>query len=150
MNLLLANIHGHILLLAVALCFHPWTALRKATRPAFGTRLTSYLAASLMFAGNALGWYIYPDYRIEVKRQLYLYSEAAGIGFEVKEHFAFFAVVLSIAGAYAAFVSASQRHPSLTAIVRLSFAAAAILGTIAIGLGIWIVSLNGFAYPAAK
>ena len=134
----------------MALCFHPWTALRKATRPAFGTRLTAYLAASLMFAGNALGWYIYPDYRIEVKRHLYLYSEAAGLGFEVKEHFAFFAVVLSIAGAYAAFVSASQRHPSLTAIVRLSFAAAAILGTIAIGLGIWIVSLNGFAYPAAK
>ena len=150
MNLLLANIHGHILLLAVALCFHPWTALRKATRPAFGTRLTSYLAASLMFAGNALGWYIYPDYRIEVKRHLYLYSEAAGLGFEVKEHFAFFAVVLSIAGAYAAFVSATQRHPSLAPIVRFCFAAAAILGTIAIGLGIWIVSLNGFAYPAAQ
>ena len=63
--------------------------------------------------------------------------------------FAFFAVVLSIAGAYAAFVSANQRHPSLTAIVRLSFAAAAILGTIAIGLGIWVASLRGFAYPAA-
>jgi hypothetical protein len=149
MNLLLANIHGHILLLAVALCFHPWTALRKATRPAFGTRLTAYLAASLMFAGNALGWYIYPDYRIEVKRHLYLYSEAAGLGFEVKEHFAFFAVVLSIAGAYAAFVSASQRHPSLTAIIRLSFAAAAVLGTIAVALGIWVASLRGFAYPEA-
>lgn len=149
MNLLLANIHGHILLLAVALCFHPWVALRKATRPAFGTRLTAYLAASLMFAGNALGWYIYPDYRIDVKRHLYLYSEAAGLGFEVKEHFAFFAVVLSIAGAYAAFVSASQRHLSLTAIIRLSFAAAALLGTIAVALGIWVASLRGFAYPEA-
>lgn len=149
MNLLLANVHGHLLLLAVALCFHPWVALRKATRPAFGTRLTAYLAASMLFAGNALGWYIYPDYRIEVKRHLYLYSEAAGLGFEVKEHFAFFAVVLSIAGAYAAFVSASQRHPSLTAIVRHSFAAAAILGTVAVALGIWVASLRGFAYPAA-
>ncbi len=150
MNLLLANIHGHILLLAVALCFHPWVALRKATRPAFGTRLTAYLAASLMFAGNALGWYIYPDYRIEVKRHLYLYSFAAGRGFEVKEHFAFFALVLAIAGAFAAYAAANSRHPSLTAIVRLCFAAAAILGTIAIGLGIWIVSLRGFAYPAGQ
>ena len=150
MNLLLANIHGHILLLAVALCFHPWVALRKATRPAFGTRLTAYLAASLMFAGNALGWFIYPDYRIEVKRHLYLYSVAAGHGFEVKEHFAFFALVLALAGAFAAYTSANHRHPSLAAIVRLCFAAAALLGTVAIVLGIWIVSLRGFAYPGAQ
>ena len=150
MNLLLANIHGHILLLAVALCFHPWVALRKATRPSFGTRLTAYLAASLMFAGNALGWFIYPDYRIEVKRHLYLYSVAAGHGFEVKEHFAFFALVLALAGAFAAYTSANHRHPSLAAIVRLCFAAAALLGTVAIVLGIWIVSLRGFAYPGAQ
>lgn len=150
MNLLLANIHGHLLLLAVALCFHPWVALRKAIRPAFGTRLTAYLAASLMFAGNALGWYIYPDYRIEVKRHLYLYSQAAGHGFEVKEHFAFFALVLAIAGAFAAYAAANQRHPSLAAIMRLCFAAAAILGTVAIGLGIWVASLRGFAYPAGQ
>ncbi len=149
MNLLLANIHGHILLLAVALCFHPWVALRKATRPAFGTRLTAYLAASLLFAGNALGWYIYPDYRIEVKRHLYIYSELAGLGFEVKEHFAFFAVVLSIAGAFAAYTSASHRHPSFAHIIRICFSAAALLGTAAVALGIWVASLRGFAYPAA-
>lgn len=149
MNLLLANIHGHILLLAVALCFHPWVALRKATRPAFGTRLTAYLAATLLLAGNALGWFIYPDYRIEVKRHLYLYSMAAGHGFEVKEHFAFFALVLALAGAVAAVVSAKHRDSSLTGIVRLSFAAAALLGTVAIGLGIWVASLRGFAYPAS-
>lgn len=147
MNLLLANIHGHILLLAVALCFHPWVALRKATRPAFGTRLTSYLAAALLVAGNGLGWFIYPDYRIEVKRHLYLYSMAAGHAFEVKEHFAFFALVLSLAGAFAALVSAKHRDPALTGIVRTSFAAAALLGTVAIVLGIWVASLRGFAYP---
>jgi hypothetical protein len=147
MNLLLANLHGVVAVLAVALCFHPWLAMGAARLPSARTRLSAYLAAGAQLAANGFGWWIYPAYREEVKRDLYLYSRLLGTAFEAKEHLAFASLLLAVAGALLAWAATAAREPEAARGARRCFAAAAWLGVLVALLGIATASARGFAYP---
>lgn len=130
--LLLQKLHGHLGVLALAASLHPVLSVRA--------RLSAYAAAALMVATHALGWWVYPAYRSEVKLRVYEASYAAGQLFETKEHLAFFALCLALAGVGLTWA----RQPSRT-IWGLCAACALGAGVI----GVVVSSVAGFAYPAA-
>lgn len=95
---LLRGIHGHVGLLAVAALIHPVFTLRGA-RVSRGARWGAWGATTLAIGAFAAGWALYPGYRSGTKRELLHAAPHLAQAFEVKEHLAFYAVVLSIAGA---------------------------------------------------
>lgn len=144
MILLLAKLHGHIAVLGAALCLHPWFALRRARRPGWGTRLSAYLASGLVIATNVVGWVIYPAYRQTVKLDLYRHVEPVGTAFEVKEHLAWFACALAVAGAVATWYSAGAAGARLRPQLRTLYGAVGALMLVVCGLGIWVASTRSF------
>jgi len=98
--LLLEKLHGHIGLMAFALCLHPWFSLRQRNRPTRGTRIGGYLASAFVALCSVLGWIVYPSYRTDVKPELYRLSARVGDLFEFKEHLAWYALCLALTGAY--------------------------------------------------
>ena len=96
---LLERVHGHLGWLGLAVLLHPVITLRLRRGVTRGTRLSVVLAALLMAAPYALGWVIYPTYRASVKPRLLLEARGWALAFETKEHLAFFALALTLAGA---------------------------------------------------
>lgn len=96
--LVLQRAHGHVALLGLALLLHPVFGLRRATRVSPRVWLSARLATGALVLMNAGGWLIYPAYREQVRRFLYLEARWLGLSFEVKEHLAFYALCLGIAG----------------------------------------------------
>lgn len=142
--LLLEKIHGHVSLLAVALCWHPVAALRRARRPSRWTLLTGWLGSGLLTVTVALGWWIYPPYRQDLKRDLYLASPFWGNAFEVKEHWAHYAWCFAIAGAVALWFAYRRTDPTMKRVAWWSYLWAGLLG-LGVGLlGIAVASVNGF------
>lgn len=145
--LLLEKLHGHIAILGLALCFHPPVALRKARAPGRGTRISAYLASALVTVGMVLGWVIYPEYRREVRQELYLAGDWYGRAFEVKEHIATFTLALVLAGAIVTWLSARPRAgQALTPAIRRIYLTAGLMGVTSAVLGIVLASVNGFPY----
>ncbi|MCB9508397.1 MAG: hypothetical protein H6697_12140 [Myxococcales bacterium] len=144
--LLLQSVHGHLAVLAVALCYHPPVALRRARLPARGARWSAYLATGALTLAMVLGWSIYPEYRLQVRQGLYLSSRLLGKSFEVKEHLASFALALTWAGAAATHYAAKARSEPLTRLAARAYLAAALLATISAVLGIIITAAAGFDY----
>ena len=140
------KIHGHIAILAIALSWHPPIALRRARRPSRGVRWSAYLAALFMAAAMGMGWFIYPEYRREVRQQLYVASRTLGRLFEVKEHLGTYALFLVLDGALLVALSRRAAGSDLTPAIRLCFGAAAVLATISAGIGILLASTAGFSY----
>lgn len=140
----LASIHGYLAAFAVALCLHPWFALRKARRPSRATRLSGYLASAGVVITNVMGWVIYPAYREVVKLDLYRHARPAGVLFEVKEHLAWFAFALAIAGAVMMAAATGPRGVTLRRPIRTIYALVFLLSLVVGVLGVWISSVNGF------
>lgn len=144
--LLLQKIHGHLALLGVALCFHPYFALRRARRPSRWTQLSGYLGTLLVALTTGTGWWIYPAYREQVKLDLYRYTPAVGNWFEVKEHIGWYAFALSLAAAAMMHVAARPGGMHLRLPVGQVYALTGILVLLVGALGIWISTVNGFPY----
>ncbi len=140
--LLLEKLHGHVGLLGIALCFHPVLSLRKAQRPTRRVRLSGYLALLGLVLGNALGWLIYPEYRQQIRGELYL----LGLSdlFEVKEHLAWYSLALAALGAGLLRASAAEAGPRLRSLIRRVWGAAGALASVSAGLGIYLASVRGF------
>lgn len=92
-------VHGHLAWLALVLLIHPLVSLKRRTGLPWGTRISAYLAASLLSVPFGLGLFLYPTYRASVKPGLWERSPQTVFRFESKEHLAFFAVVLATSGA---------------------------------------------------
>src|SRR5690606_27653679 len=100
----------------------------------------------LLVATNALGWWIYPQYRREIKADLYQASTAWGLSFEVKEHLAWFVLLLAVAGATAMWAAAGRAGVELRQPIRLIYGIAAAL-TLAVGaIGVFLASVLSFGY----
>ncbi len=98
---LLQRVHGYLGLLGLALLLHPVLRLRTPGPVGRWTRRTAELSAGLLLAPFLLGLWLYADYRAHVKPALWQAAPQTVLAFEVKEHLAFFAVVLALAGALA-------------------------------------------------
>ncbi len=144
--LLLQSIHGHLGVLALAACLHPVFSLR-AKRPSARARLSGYLAAALMLLTSASGWWIYPAYRADVKRRLYEASYTAGQLFETKEHLAFFALCLALAGAALLFAADAEHGATLRRPARVCWTLCAACSLAVAVLGVVVSSVAGFQAP---
>ena len=145
--LFLQKIHGHVALLGIALAFHPVITLSKARALSYRIRLSAYLATLFAFAMNALGWWIYPAYRQEIKRDFYLANPLFGDAFEVKEHLGLYALALALAGALIVFRAPDRPSPETVRTIRWTYGLSATLALIVGAIGIWLSSIKGFAYP---
>lgn len=144
--LFLEKIHGHVALLGIALCYHPWFALKNARRPSWAARLSAYLATGTLSASIVMGWIIYPEYRRSVRQTLYLTSRVLGKAFEVKEHIGTFALFLLLAGAVLTWLSNRPGGAQFTQTIRRVYLVAAILATISALVGIYLASVYSFPY----
>jgi hypothetical protein len=142
--LLLEKLHGHVGLLAIALCLHPWFALRHARRPARWTRVAAYLATAFVLLVNIGGWIIYPEYRTTAKLDLYRHARWFGLLFEIKEHLAWHSLMLATAGAAITAASVGPQGDSLRPALRWTYLVTAILVATVAVMGIAIASVRGF------
>ncbi|MFN3199168.1 MAG: hypothetical protein ACE366_12275 [Bradymonadia bacterium] len=140
------KIHGHLALLGIALALHPPLALRRAKRPSPRTRLAGYLATLTCLGTNIMGWVIYPAYRQELRRQLYLADLQMGQMFEIKEHLAWYALALSLAGGVMMVACARQSSLRLVPQLRLVYGLSALMAMVSAALGIYLATMKGFDY----
>jgi hypothetical protein len=89
--------HGHLGLLAAVALLHPALTLRPGPLRR-GTRWSAGLATGLLTAVLAGGAALYPAWRHEERPRLWQHAPWLGRLFETKEHFAFYALVLSWCG----------------------------------------------------
>jgi len=144
--LLLEKLHGHIGLMAFALCLHPWFALRRAKRPNRAARVSGYLASLFVALCSVLGWVVYPAYRSDVKPELYRVSAFVGDLFEVKEHLAWYALCFAVAGAALMWMARDRTGVALRRPILVTYTITALL-TLAVGaIGMYLASVRGFPY----
>ena len=143
--LLTQKVHGHLAILAVALALHPVLSTWRAKRPTRRTRLSGYLAALLTLAANVLGWLVYPAYRELVKPELYAVSVTYGQAFEVKEHLAFYALCLSLAGAALLWAARGEYAETLRGPARTVWLLCFLCGLGTGVVGVLVASVRGFA-----
>ena len=93
------TVHGLLATLSWALLLHPILFLRGGSRASLRAQRTAIAAACLLTLVFALGSWVYPTYRGEVKPPLVHGDAPAWVWFERKEHLAVLAVVSSFAGA---------------------------------------------------
>ncbi len=142
--LLLQKVHGHLGILAVALALHPVFSLRKGRPPTRGARLSGYLGAATMTLASGAGWLVYPTYREEVRRRLYEQSVTYGQLFETKEHLAFYALCLALAGAALLWASNKEHGASVRRPARITWALCFVCALATGLLGVVTASVAGF------
>jgi hypothetical protein len=106
--------------------------------------LSGYLASTGVVVTNVMGWMVYPAYRDEVKLDLYRHARSAGVYFEVKEHLAWYALVLAIAGAVLMASATGARGMALRRPIRTVYGLVFVLTLVVGALGVWIASVHGF------
>jgi hypothetical protein len=140
---LLESVHGHLGVLAAVALLHPALLLwdgRPATR---GVRWSVGLSTALLGAAYAAGIAIYADYRALVKRALFRDDLTAGFLFETKEHLAFVALCLALAGVLPALATGPEGRGQRRMAARLYAGAALACWTVG-ALGTWVQSVRGF------
>ena len=133
---LLERVHGHLAVLALALLLHPVITLRTRTGLARWTVRSAWMAAGLLLVPFALGWWLYPTYREQVKPGLRADLPSLMVGFELKEHLAFYAMALAVGGAAA--LHWGGRHPAGRSAAWWLLASAWVCGLGAGLLGVWV------------
>lgn len=136
---LLERVHGHIGWLAAAALLHPAIVLRNPRRRA---RLSAVLSAVFATAAGVFGAVIYPAYSRSVRRVVYTASVRYGLLFERKEHLAFAAVGLAIAGCLLHLSAEKDEHRARAA--HIAFVASAALTTAVAAMGTIIASFRSF------
>jgi hypothetical protein len=142
---LLERLHGHLGVLAIASLLHPAILLRRGKRRA---HLAVASAALLPMVTAGLGLALYPAYRAELRRDIFVESLALGTAFERKEHLALGAVLLAWAGAFAYLSSFrtedSARADKAARASMIAFALSFVLATVAAVLGTMVASHKTF------
>jgi hypothetical protein len=142
-TLLLEKIHGHVALLTIALLLHPAVSLRAQRPLRRATRWSCYLGTIGALLTNAIGWAIYPDYRVALKSAIYALGTLYGDLFELKEHLAWYSLLLALAGGALTTQARSGRSP-LNRALRLTYILSAVLMIVAASIGIALATLRGF------
>ena len=140
---LLEAIHGHVGVLAMIALLHPALILWSGKPLSRNAKLALAASLALVATTFALGLTIYPAYREEVKPELFRTNVLAGVLFDTKEHLAWVALVTAI-GAGIAGLTAPPRAAQVRRIAGRVFLAGAIACTLAVGLGVWIASIQSF------
>ncbi len=135
---LLERLHGHLAVLGLALLVHPLVSLRRRPGLSSRTRLTAELAALLLAIPTALGLWLYPTYRQQVKPGLVQEHLPLALGFETKEHLAVACVALVLGGT--AMLRLAGRRADARAAAWWLLAAGWLCGVLTAGLGVWIAS----------
>lgn len=125
----LEHVHGHLGWLAVAALLHPAIILRDPKRRA---RLSVTLATALVVTTASLGAWIYPDYRVQLKKRIFIESASVGWMFERKEHLAIAAVAFALVGFISHFFLPTKRTAHVAFILAFVFA----LAVACIGVGV--------------
>lgn len=134
-----ASIHGHLGALGLAVLAHPLVTLRRRPGLAPWTLRTAWIAALLVAAPYALGWWLYPTYRAHVKRGLWDAGEPAVWRFESKEHLAAVCVALVVSGTLVLTTAGRSAEGRRTAWWLLLCGWVA--GAITAGLGVYVRSV---------
>ena len=132
---LFERLHGHLALLGLAALLHPVITLGRGRLTPAG-RVAAALVAGLIALATLAGWWLYGAYRREIKPTLALYRLEVALAFEVKEHLAFFCLVLTLCGV-AALLSSPGHAPTLR-LARWMFALAWLCGVVAATLGLLV------------
>ena len=139
---LVARLHGLLAALGLAILLHPVLNLRGKRAKTWWTRFTVDASAVLLGLPFAVGWFLYPIYRVEVKTKLRGTAPDALLRFESKEHLAAMAVALVVGGALVLRLSGdgdAGRRASWTLL-----ACGWVLGVVTALLGVWV---GGHAHP---
>jgi hypothetical protein len=140
---LLERVHGHLALLGLAVLVHPLLSLGHRQGLRRGTFLTVVAGLGLLVPAFALGLGLYPTWRTQVKPLLVDRAPWVAQAFELKEHLAWFALILAVSG-LGVLVSAG-RLGQARGLARILLGGALVCGLCTAGLGLWI---GGMAWPA--
>jgi hypothetical protein len=110
------HIHGHMGWLSAAALLHPALLLRNPKRRAL---LAVSLTTCFVTASGLLGAWIYPEYRIRLKQQLFIQMPTIGWLFERKEHLAVGAIGFAWVGCIAHMTARSFEDDTLKRRVAL-------------------------------
>jgi len=136
---LLERVHGHLALLSLALLLHPVITLQTRRVLTAWTVRSAWIAALMLSTSFALGWWIYPTYRTHVKGGLLADAPRVAAAFETKEHLAFCAASLAVAGALTLLRAGS--HDASRRAARALLLGAWICGALTGVLGVFVASV---------
>ncbi len=133
----LEHVHGHVGCLAAAAVTHPALVLRKKDRADWAVASAVFFVLSAV----AMGTYLYPIYRSRIKQRIFIETPAIGYLFERKEHLAYVATVLTIAGGVF-YLLGRRGDARLRMLAQRSFAISA--------LAAWLTFLFGIVVAATR
>lgn len=135
----LEHVHGHVGWLAVAALLHPAILLRNPKRRA---PLSVILATALTLASGAMGAFIYPEYRLRLKQQIFIHTPGLGWCFERKEHLAVGALAFAVVGCIAHLSSRRLADDALReSVARAAHRAYVVAFVLALGVAIFGVAV---------
>lgn len=141
----LERIHGHLAWLSVAALLHPAIMLRNRRRSA---RLSVALATLFTVLTAALGVWIYPAYREQIRQHLFIDAPVVGWMFERKEHLAVGATGLAVTGGIAhlclPWLDPGSVRATVAGIAHRAFVAAFVLALLVAVLGVSVASYRSF------
>lgn len=135
------HVHGHLAWLATIALYHPALLLRRRRR---GGLIATTIATALITVTAALGAWLYPPYRSQLKPAIFAASSTFGNAFERKEHLALCAVVLAWSGLAAHWSATRERSAALSQVAWVAFTAAAAMATITDCLGLAVAVQRSF------
>lgn len=104
------RLHGMIAALGLAILLHPILTLRKPRKHlSRGNRWSLWLAIVLISVQYAIGLWLYPSYRSDIKPTLIAESIELALLFESKEHLAFLCLCCVWGGGLAVLKEGGQR-----------------------------------------
>lgn len=138
------HLHGHAGWLAVALLSHPAIVLRRTLRRAHLAVILAVVWTSLVFA---VGAFLYPAYRDELRPAIFRSAPQVGLTFERKEHLAFVVLALAWTGAIAYFGSwraEGKSRETLHRFAHRTFVVAAVLAFLVASFGTYVAIYKTF------
>jgi hypothetical protein len=135
--------HGYLAALAIVGLIHPAILLRKGLPLSRGHVWALALSTLVTVIAFSSGIAIYGSYRELLKPDLLASNLPVAMAFETKEHLAFCVVSFAV-GAFVAAVAAPRSATGLRKTAAAVFAAAAVLGSVTLGLGTYVAAVKDF------
>jgi hypothetical protein len=139
----LESMHGHLGVLAMAALLHPALLLWSGKPLSRNGKLALGASVALVSLAFALGLWIYPAYREQVKPALFMADVSAGLAFETKEHLAWVSLVSAITAGVAG-LAAPPKAANVRRIAARVFLASAAACALAAALGTWVAAVRSF------